>query len=59
VLLLATDGLRYGAGTYTHEETGPGPILGHGKFEAEVLQMMAHELSSALAELGKQTEGAA
>lgn len=57
VLLLATDGVLRGGGTYTHEERGSGPILGTGKFEAEALQTMAFEISSALAELGKQADG--
>ena len=47
LLLLAVDGLQYGAGTYTHEEFG----------EAEALSMLVNDLAADLATLGKQGDG--
>jgi hypothetical protein len=43
-MLLALDGLRFGAGTYTHEQFG----------EADTLYPLAHDLAVDLATLGKQ-----
>jgi hypothetical protein len=49
LLLLATDGLLHGAGTYTHEEFT----------EEEPLSLLAHDLAQDLAKLGRQADGPA